>query len=82
MLKDTLRAQDRLKEGGFDEEHARAIIDVWAMTSDQIATKQDIADLRTEIRQAQLETTQNTRNWVAGGVGLIAVLMTIYEFIG
>lgn len=39
------------------------------------------AELTTEIRRAQLETTRNVRAWVAGGVGVIALLMALFEFI-
>lgn len=81
MLVDTQQAADRLKEGGFNEEHARAIMDVWRMSDAQAATKQDVAELRTEIRQAQLEMTRSVRNWVAGSTGIVALLMTPFEFI-
>ena len=172
MLRDTLQAAERLKAGGFDEAHTRALLDLWAMAGGEEVTKQDLdlmearltsaikdqradleaaikgqrtdletairdleaamkaqradleaamkglrtdletairgleaamkeqrtdletairdleaamkeqrADLETAIKEVQLETLRGTRNWVAGGVGLIALLMTLFEFI-
>ena len=103
MLRDTLQAAERLKAGGFDEAHTRALLDLWAMAAGDEVTKQDLelmearltaaikelrvemkeqrADLEAAIKDVQLETIRNTRNWVAGGVGLIALLMTLFEFI-
>ena len=154
MLRDTLQAAERLKAGGFDEAHTRAILDLWAMAGGEEVTKQDLdlmearltalikeqrtdleaaigdleaamsaqrtdlealikeqrtdleaaikeqrtdleaairdleaamkkqrTDLEKAIKGVQLATVRNTRNWVAGGVGFIALLMTLFEFI-
>ena len=110
MLKDTLQASERLKAGGFDEAHTRALLDLWAMAAGEEVTKQDlelvearltgaikelrtemkeqradlekaIQEVRIEVRDARLETTRSIRNWVAGIGGLIALLMTLFEFI-
>ena len=103
MLIDTAQARDRLRDAGADEDLAGAIIDLWRMTDEAVATKSDVANLRTsieheialvraetermraelteEIRRAQLETTRSVRAWVAGGVGMIVLLMTLFEFI-
>ena len=43
--------------------------------------KEQRADLEAAIKDVQLETIRNTRSWVGGGVGLIALLMTLFEFI-
>lgn len=75
MLIDTLQASERLKEGDFDEERARAIVDLWRMGSARVATKEDL-----ELMEIRLN--RNVHNWVAGVGGMIALLMAIFEFIG
>ena len=78
MLKDTLQASERLKAGGFDEEHARAIIDVLMDSGEEFATKKDL-----ELLEERLKNYfgGQIRLWVGGIGGLIALLMTLFEFI-
>ena len=59
MLIDTAQARDRLKEAGADDRLASAIIDLWRMSDEAVATKADVAELRTvtEREIAELRTT-------------------------
>lgn len=43
---DTLKAVDKLKQHGFDDEKARAIADLVANTNEELATKKDVNTLR------------------------------------
>ena len=40
------------------------------------------SDTQTEIKQLRIEMNRSIRNWVGGMGGLIALLITIFEFLG
>ena len=93
---DTQQAADELKDAGADERLARAIVKLMKEQAEKAVTKTDlnerleltearlsnkIGELRTEMKDGLLETARATRNWIAGAVGLIALLVTLFEFI-
>ena len=49
---DTLAAADRLRDAGFDDGQARAIVEVHRTAGEQVATKADLAELRADIYRA------------------------------
>lgn len=84
MLIDTQQAADRLKEAGAGDDLAWAIVDVLKMSEERVATKHDLDLMKRdlELMEERLTSKMNrsVRNWVAGGTGLIALLMTLFEF--
>lgn len=59
---DTRKAFRRLQDqGGFSEEQADAIVDLFADVDEQVATKGDIEDLRSDLKalRSDLEGTEN-----------------------
>ena len=63
---DTLAA-DRLRDAGFDDGQARAIVEVHRAAGEQVATKADLAELRADIYRAL---------WIQGGA-IIAILTAL-----
>ena len=61
---DTLAAADRLRDAGFDDGQARAIVEVHRAAGEQVATKADLAELRADIYRAL---------WIQG-VGIVAIV--------
>ena len=64
---DTLAAAAELRDAGFDEKQARAIIEIQQDARTELATKADFAGLRTDMYRAL---------WIHG-VGIIAVLTAL-----
>ena len=60
---DPLAAADRLRDAGFDDGQARAIVEVHRAPGEQVATRADLAELRADIYRAL---------WIQG-VGFIAI---------
>ena len=61
---DTLAAADRLRDAGFDDGQARAIVEVHRAAGEQVATKADLAELRADIYRAL---------WIQG-IGIVAIV--------
>ena len=68
---DTLAAADKLRKAGFDDAHVRAIVDIHRAADDRVATKTDLAMLRTDL--AGLETRMYRAMWIQGGA-IVAIL--------
>ena len=64
---DTLAAADELRDAGFDEKQARAIIAIQQSARTELATKADLAGLRAGMYRAL---------WIQG-VGIIAILTAL-----
>lgn len=64
---DTLAAADELRDAGFDEKQARAIIAIQQSARTELATKADLAGLRADMYRAL---------WIQG-VGIIAILTAL-----
>ncbi|MCK4608391.1 MAG: DUF1640 domain-containing protein [Gammaproteobacteria bacterium] len=84
---DTLKYANRLKAAGLDpkiaEAQAEAEAEVFAEALDnQLATKQDIKDLHSEIQQIRSELTIKLGGIMVGGIGLIATLLVIFHAAG
>ena len=79
LLFDTHKAVKELQEAGFDEAQAEAVVaTVGTAIVGNIATKQDIsdlrADLRSEMQAMELRITLRMGGLIAVGVGLIIAL--------
>ena len=61
---DTLAAADRLRDAGFDDGQARAIVEVYRAAGEQVTTKAGLAELRADIYRAL---------WIQG-VGIVAIV--------
>ena len=69
---DTLAAPDRLRDAGFDDGQARAIVEVHRAAGEQVATKADLAELRADIYRAL---------WIQG-VGIVAIVGGFIAIVG
>ncbi len=58
---DTQRVVDRLREGGWDEGQARALCDVLREIMRGVATKVEIAAVKTEIQELKISTKADIR---------------------
>jgi len=86
---DTLKFVDKLEAGGFSSTQARAAAEAFAdATSEQLATKADIAKLGADIRELRAdvkadlaETKSEILKWMFGQTLLIiGVLMALLRF--
>lgn len=68
---DTLAAADRLRDAGFDDGQARAIVEIHRGAGATLATKADLDALRTELRADLYRAL-----WIQGA-GIIAVLTAL-----
>ena len=64
---DTLAAADRLRDAGFDDGQARAIVEIHRAAGEQVATKSGFAELRADIYRAL---------WIRG-VGIVGGFIAI-----
>ena len=72
---DTHEAVKRLLHAGADERLAEAVVaTVGGAISDQVATKSDLAELRTHIEKFELRMTNNLYAASAASVALIKAL--------
>ena len=65
---DTLAAADELRDAGFDEKQARAIIAIQQSAGEQLATKADL-----DAVAARLEATLYRALWVQG-TGVVVII--------
>ena len=72
---DTHKAVKELQEAGFDEGQAEALVaTVGTAMVGNVATKQDISDLRSEMQAMELRITLRMGGLIVAGVGLIIAL--------
>ena len=75
LLFDTHKAVKELQEAGFDETQAEAVVTtVGTALLGNVATKQDINDLRSEIQATELRITLRMGGLIVAGVALIIAL--------
>ena len=71
----THKAVKELQEAGFDEGQAEALVaTVGTAMVGNVATKQDISDLRSEMQAMELRITLRMGGLIVAGVGLIIAL--------
>ena len=68
---DTLAAADRLRDAGFDDGQARAIVEIHRDAGAELATKADLDALRAELRADLYRAL-----WIQGA-GIIAILTAL-----
>ena len=61
---DTLAAADELRDAGFDEKQARAIVGIQQNARTELATRADLAELRADIYRAL---------WIQG-TGIVVII--------
>ena len=61
---DTLAAADELRNAGFDDKQARAIVEIHRNAREDLTTKGDLADLRADIYRAL---------WIQG-TGIVVII--------
>ena len=75
LLFDTHKAVKDLQEAGFDEAQAEAVVaTVGTAIVGNVATKQDISDLRSEMQAMELRITLRMGGLIVAGVALIIAL--------
>ncbi len=79
LLFDTHKAVKELQESGFDEAQAEAVVaTVGTAIVGNVATRQDISDLRNDLRSEmqsmELRITTRMGGLIVAGVGLIIAL--------
>ena len=81
---DTLAYANKLKQAGFEPRLAEAQTDAQVellrdLAENQLATKQDIHDLKTKIEILENRLTIKLGTIVVAGIGLLATLLTIFH---
>ena len=72
---DTLKAAKALRAAGFDDAQAEAVTEqISVAVGENVATKNDVALVRSEMEKLELRMTIKMYAAVAGGVGLIKAL--------
>lgn len=72
---DTLKAAKALRAAGFDDAQAEAVTEqISVAVGENVATKNDVAAVRSDMEKLELRMTIKTCAAVAGGVGLIKAL--------
>ena len=83
---DTLKLAQDLKASGFDEKQTDGLVDLGRTLSDhalkQLATKEDIKDLRNELAALEYRMTIRLGVLIAGGIGLLVVLDQVLPRLG
>jgi len=75
---DTLGYFEKLKAAGIPESHAKAQVDVIREVIDNnLATKQDMKDLRRELKELELRLTIRLGGMLVVAVGVLAALVAI-----
>ena len=72
---DTLAAADELRNAGFDEKQARAIIGIQRSAGEQLATRADVEALKIDLDAvaARLEATLYRALWIQG-TGVVVII--------
>lgn len=72
---DTLKAAKALRAAGFDDAQAEAVTEqISVAAGENVATKNDVARVRSDIEKLELRMTIKMYAAVEGGVGLIKAL--------
>ena len=72
---DTLKAAKALRAAGFDDAQAEAVTEqIGVAVGENVATKNDVAAVRSDVEKLELRMTIKTCAAVAAGVGLIKAL--------
>ena len=72
---DTLKAAKALRAAGFDDAQAEAVTEqISVAVGENVATKNDVALVRSDMEKLELRMTIKMYAAVAGGVGLIKAL--------
>ena len=72
---DTLKAAKALRAAGFDDAQAEAVTEqISVAVGENVATKNDVARVRSDLEKLELRMTIRMYAAVAGGVGLIKAL--------
>jgi hypothetical protein len=79
---DTLNFAKRLEQLGFTREQSEGFAQLQReIVDERLATKQDIKDLRAEMREMEYRLTVNITKWVAGMLlaqaGVVAALVKL-----
>ncbi|MFN3077154.1 MAG: DUF1640 domain-containing protein [Alphaproteobacteria bacterium] len=76
---DTLKFVEKLEAGGFTHAQAKAAAEAFAeATSQELATKSDIAAVRTDMEILKRDLTLRLGTIVAAGVAFLAALMKLH----
>lgn len=81
---DTLKYAEKLEEGGFTHAQARAAALAFAdATSEQLASKSDLAAVRSDIRELELRMTVKfgTMSFAATGI-ILGAIFTLAKALG
>ena len=81
---DTLRIANALKDAGFDDEQAKAIVvAIQDSLGDNVATRSDLSELATRVDLAELRADMHRSFWVLGGglVMIMVALFTLFELL-
>lgn len=60
-VKDTHKAFERLTDAGYSKEMSEALLEILNEFRDDVATKSDIADVRSDLKAMESETKSNLR---------------------
>lgn len=72
---DTLKAVKALRAAGFDDPQAEAVTEqISAAVGENVATKNDVAIVRSDMEKIELRMTVKLYAAIAAGAGLIKVL--------
>ena len=72
---DTLKAAKALRAAGFDDAQAEALTEqIGVAVGENVATKNDVAAVRSDMEKLELRMTIKMYAAIAGGVGLIKAL--------
>ena len=81
---DTLRIANALKDAGFNDEQAKAIVvAIQDSLGDNVATRSDLSELATRVDLAELRADMHRSFWVLGGglVMIMVALFTLFELL-
>ena len=80
MALDTYKAVKMLKDAGFEEPQAEAVVTtVGDALDDTVATKSDIAELRAEIRELEQRMTIKLGGLLVLALGLLTAINRLFE---
>ena len=80
MALDTYKAVKMLKDAGFEEPQAEAVVTtVGDALDDTVATKSDIAELRAEIRELEQRMTIKLGGHLVLALGLLTAINRLFE---
>ena len=75
---DTLGYFEKLKAAGVPEQQAKAQVEVFReVIEDRLATKQDISDLRRELKELEYRLTIRLGAMMAASIAIVAALVRL-----